>query len=60
MIEHLRTLFNNVMESGCYPTLWNQGLICSLYKSVKKDDPNNYSGITLSNCLRKLFKYNLI
>ena len=25
MIEHLRTLFNNNMESSYYPTSWNQG-----------------------------------
>ena len=55
MIEHPQTLFNDIMESGYYPTSWNQGLICSIYKSGKKDDPNNYMGITLSNCLGKLF-----
>ena len=55
MIEHQQTLFNNVMESGYYPTSWNQGLICSIYKLSKKDVPNNYRGITLSNCLGKLF-----
>ena len=55
MIEHLQALFNNIMESGYYPTSWNQGLICSIYKLGKKDVPNNYRGITLSNCLGKLF-----
>ena len=55
MIEHLQTVFNNIMESGHYPTSWNQGLICSIYKLSKKDDPNNYRGITFSNCLGKLF-----
>ena len=55
MIGHLQTLFNNIMEYGYYPTSWNQGLICSIYKSGKTDDPNNYRNITLSNCLGKLF-----
>ena len=55
MIERLQTLFNNIMEYGYYPTSWTQGLICSIYKSGKKDDPNNCRGITLSNCLGKLF-----
>ena len=27
MIEHLLTLFNDIMESGYYPTFWSQGLI---------------------------------
>ena len=55
MTGHLQTLFNNIMEFGYYPTPWNQGLICSIYKSGKTDDPNIHRGITLSNCLGKLF-----
>ena len=55
MIEHLQTLFNNIMESGYYPTSWNQGLNCSTCKSGKQNDLNNYRGIALSNCLGKLF-----
>ena len=55
MIEHLQTLLNNIMECGYYPTSWNRGLICSIYKSGNKDYPNNYRSITLSNCLDKLF-----
>ena len=55
IIEQLQALFNNIMESGYYPTFWNQGLIFSIHKSGKKDDPNNYRGINLSNCLGKLF-----
>ena len=53
--EHLHTLFNSIMESGCCPTSWNEGLICSIYKAGKKNGPNSYRGITLSNCLGKLF-----
>ena len=55
MIEHLHTLFNNIIESYYYPTSWNQGLICAIYKAGKNDDPNNYIGITLSNCFWKRF-----
>ena len=36
MIENLLTLFNDSMESGDYPTFWNQGLICSIYKLGKR------------------------
>ena len=35
--------------------MWTQGLICSIYKSGKKDDPSSCRGITLSNCLGKRF-----
>ena len=55
MIEHPQTLFSKIMESSYYPTSWNQRLICSIYKSDKKDDPDNCGGTTLSNCLGKLF-----
>ena len=55
MIEHLQTLFKNIMESGYYLTSWNQILVCSIYKSGKKNDPSNSGGTTLSNCLWKLF-----
>ena len=55
MMKHLQSLFNVILNSGYYPQSWNHGLICSIYKSGKKDDPNNYRGITLSNCLGKLF-----
>ena len=55
MIKHLLTLFDDSIESGYYSTFWNQELICSIYKLGKKDDRNNYRGVTLSNCLGKLF-----
>ena len=41
MTEQLQTSFNNIMESGYYPTSWNQGLIFSIHKLGKNDDPNN-------------------
>ena len=43
------------MKSGYYPTFQNQGLICSIYKSSKKDNPDNYRGTILPTCLKKLF-----
>ena len=36
MIEHLQTLFNDIRESGYYPTTWNQGLLSSIYKWAKR------------------------
>ena len=36
MIEHLQTLFNDIMESGYYPTSWNQGLIRSIHKWAQR------------------------
>ena len=36
------------------PESWNQNLFFSIYESGEKDDPNDYRGITLYNCLGKL------
>ena len=36
MIEHVQTLFNSIIESGYYPTSWDQGLICTKYKLLKR------------------------
>ena len=55
LIHKLYTLFNEIFNSGIYPKSWNTDLIYSVHKSGNKDDPNNYRGITLSNCISKLF-----
>ena len=55
LINLLTKLFNNVLKAGEYPTAWSQGLICPIYKSGSSDDPNNYRGITLLNCIGKIF-----
>lgn len=52
---HLIKLFNSILNSGVYPTLWSFGLIVPIHK---KDDPckaENYRGITLLSSLSKLF-----
>ena len=53
--NNLQTLFINIMESGYFPDFWNQVLVCLIYKSGIKDDPNKYRSTALSNCLEKLF-----
>ena len=55
MHEALLKLFNLVLSSGCFPDIWNQGLISPIYKSGDKLDPNNYRGICVSSNLGKVF-----
>ena len=55
MTKTIRDLFNNILRSGKYPTLWNRGFISSLPKTGDLSDPNNFRGITLTSCLGKLF-----
>jgi len=56
LISSLERIFNDIIETGTFPTEWNIGVIKPIYK--KKGDkkcPANYRGITLTICLGKLF-----
>ena len=49
-------LFNNILDTGSFPSAWSSGLIVPIYKgSGDKGDACNYRGITLSSCLGKVF-----
>ena len=48
--------FNLALDTGIVPTDWCIGLICPIYKNKgKRNDPDNYRGITLLSCIGKLF-----
>ena len=52
----LEKLFNDILDSGTFPTHWNIGVIKPIYKRKgDKRSPANYRGITLTSCLGKLF-----
>ena len=48
-------LFNVVLKSNFYPSVWGLGHIVPIFKSGTVSDPSNYRGITISSCLSKLF-----
>ena len=48
-------LFNLIMDSGKYPTSWRKSFIILIHKSGDKLNINNYRGISLQNCIAKLF-----
>ena len=60
MIEHLQTLFNDIMESGYYPTSWDQGLICSIYKWAKRVIETTTEVQPYKTVFPETFQYNLI
>ena len=45
-------LFNLILKSGCYP----KSYIIAIHKSGDKSNLNNYRGISLMNCLSKIFR----
>ena len=47
--------FNIILNSGVFPKSWKDGIIIPVHKQGNKLDVNNYRGITISNCLGKLF-----
>ena len=55
LIEPLGILFNDILDSGYFPSQWTEGIIIPLHKKGSHDDPKNYRGITLISCLGKLF-----
>ena len=55
LIEPLGFLFNNITNSGYFPSQWTEGIIIPLHKKGAHDDSKNYRGITLISCRGKLF-----
>ena len=55
MIEHFTDFSNLILASGTVPDDWSLSIICPIYKKGPPSDPNNYRGISLINCIGKLF-----
>lgn len=52
---HLQALFNKILRTGTYPTLWNVGYIVPIFKKEDPTKAENYLGITLLSAIRKVF-----
>ena len=48
-------VFNAILKSGKYPTVWQNSLITPVFKSGDNEDPQNYRGVALADCLSKIF-----
>ena len=44
-----------MLQQEKFPTDWTEGFISPIFKSGSQYETNNYRGITIANCLRKLF-----
>ena len=48
-------LFNHILKSVFFSSLWCEGIITPIHKSGDTQDPSNYRGICINSCLGKLF-----
>ena len=48
-------IFHVILKTGIYPKSWKESFTIPIYKSGDKNDPNNYRGVSLINCLPKTF-----
>ena len=54
-LELLTSLFNNVMENESTPKTWSEIILILFHKKGDPNNPLNYRGIALCNCISKLF-----
>ena len=52
---YLCSMFNKILEYESVPPAWGETILKMLHKKGPKEDPNNYRGIALINCILKLF-----
>ena len=55
MLNCLLKVFNKILSSGSYPKEWCRGYIVPIFKGGDRSIPSNYRGITIMNCIAKLF-----
>ena len=54
MINSYMKIFNVILKTEIYPKSWKESFTIPIYKSGDKNEPNNYRGISLINCLPKI------
>ena len=55
LLTALTKFFNLIFETTIYPKGWEKAYIIPLFKGGNPNDPCNYRGISLLNCLSKIF-----
>ena len=48
-------LFNQILDSACFPEEWSKALILPIHKKGSYNNPDNYRGISLLSILSKIF-----
>ncbi|XP_067131377.1 uncharacterized protein [Centruroides vittatus] len=47
--------FDRILRTGVVPKDWGSAILCPVYKNGSKAIPSNYRGISLLNCVSKIF-----
>jgi hypothetical protein len=55
LLSSLHKIFNHILNVGCFPETWTDGLIIPLHKKGDINVATNYHGITLLSTFSKLF-----
>uniref|UniRef100_A0A6P7HGP3 Uncharacterized protein LOC114348469 n=1 Tax=Diabrotica virgifera virgifera TaxID=50390 RepID=A0A6P7HGP3_DIAVI len=54
-ILYLTGMFNRILETTITPHNWSEVIFTMIFKKGNRDDPANYRGIALLNCVEKIF-----
>lgn len=55
LLKPIKKLFEIILVSNCYPSLWVKNILVTIHKSGSRDDLDNYRGISIGSCFGKLF-----
>ena len=53
--SQLLNIFNSILQSTTYPSVWKKSILTPLHKSESLTDPSNFRGVAVNSCLGKLF-----
>ena len=56
----LSIIFNNIMNTGIFPTIWKTANVTPIYKKENKQNAKNYRPISLLPLFSKIFEKNFI
>jgi hypothetical protein len=57
IVIFLTNLFNNIFDTGEFPSSWSEAIIHPVHKKGDTTSPDNYRGISLLNISCKLYTY---
>ena len=54
-LHFIVALFNQIFDSGVYPSSWTGAIVVPIHKAGRTDIPDNYRGVSLLSILGKVF-----